>query len=102
MTWLGGDPLILNDRRPDLPVLLVHGTADTLVPVGFTDDFAAALRRGGHDVTTVYPDGVTHDTVYSAEVAAPIIAGWLAAITPARPPGPRTMAKALTAVQHRH
>ncbi|MGA8046923.1 MAG: alpha/beta hydrolase fold domain-containing protein [Dermatophilaceae bacterium] len=102
MTWLDGNPLILNDRRPDLPVLLVHGTADTLVPVSFTDDFAAALRRGGHDVTTVYPDGVTHDTVYSAEVAAPIIADWLAAITPAPPPAPRTVANALTAVQHRH
>jgi len=87
-TWLDGNPLILNDRRPDLPVLLVHGTADTVVPVSLTGDFAAALRSGGHDVTTVFPDGVTHNTVYSAEVAAPIIADWLAAITAAGPPAP--------------
>lgn len=87
-TWLDGNPLILSDRRPDLPVLLVHGTADTVVPVRFTDDFAAALRRGAHDVTTVYPDGVTHNTVYSAEVAAPIIADWLATVSAAGPPAP--------------
>lgn len=76
-TWDDGNPLTLADQRPDLPVLLVHGAADDLVPMSFTEDFAAALRAGDHDVTTEYPEGVTHETVYSAEVAAPIIGEWL-------------------------
>lgn len=84
-SWDDGNPLTLADRRPAVPVLLVHGTADDLVPVSFTEDFAAALRAGGHEVTTDFPEGATHDTVYSAEVAGPIIADWLG---PASAPTP--------------
>ncbi len=76
-TWDDGNPLGLADRRPDVPVLLVHGSDDTTVPTEFTTAFAEALTAGGHDVTTRLLDGVDHQSVYSAAVAAPVIADWL-------------------------
>ena len=54
-----------------------HGTADTTVPMFFTDRFAASLVEGGHDVVVITPDGVDHHAVYAAEVAAPLILSWL-------------------------
>jgi len=71
------NPVALAAERPELAVLLVHGTADDVVPIGLTHELAAALIAGGHDVTTRYPDGVDHQSVYSAQVAGPIIASWL-------------------------
>ncbi|MCR6494383.1 alpha/beta hydrolase [Cellulomonas sp. P24] len=71
------DPVAAAGRRSELAVLLVHGTADGLVPVEQTQRFAAALSAGGHQVTTRYPDGAGHASVYSAGVAGPIIADWL-------------------------
>lgn len=75
--WTGANPLDHADRRPDLDVLLIHGTADRSVPVSFTEAFAVALIAGGHVVETQYPDGADHHTIYSAEVAVPLIAAWL-------------------------
>ncbi|CAN5201272.1 alpha/beta fold hydrolase [soil metagenome] len=71
------NPVALAGERPQLPVLLIHGTADTTVPVSFTEQFAAALVAGGHRVVSHYPDGVDHQSVYSASVAGPLIADWL-------------------------
>jgi len=85
-SWGDGNPLTYVDRRPEVPVLLVHGTADDLVPVSFTEGFATALRAGGHDVTAEYPEGATHQSVYSAEVAAPLVAAWLGLPTPVQEP----------------
>ena len=72
-----GNPLDHAHLRPEVDVLLVHGTADTTVPVFFTERFATALTDGGHDVLVATPDGVDHHTVYSAEEAAPLIIPWL-------------------------
>jgi predicted esterase len=71
-----GKPGARADLRAEVPVLLLHGTADPVVPVSFTEQFAAALDGGGHELTTQYLEGVDHDTVCSAEVVAPIIAEW--------------------------
>lgn len=71
------DPRAAAGNRPELAVLLVHGTADGLVAVEQTQRFAAALRAGGHDVTARYVDEAGHASVYSAGVAGPIIAAWL-------------------------
>jgi acetyl esterase/lipase len=73
----GANPRTYADQRPDLPVLLVHGTADDLVPTWFTEDFAGVLAARGHDVTAEYPEGATHFTVFRPEVAGPLIAAWL-------------------------
>ena len=72
-----GNPVGYAAARPQMPVLLVHGTADGLVPVQLTTEFADALSTGGHAVSTDYPAGVDHQSVYSAEVAGPVVAAWL-------------------------
>ena len=71
------DPVALAGERPQLPVLLIHGAADATVPLAFTEQLAAALVAGGHQVVTHYPDGVDHQSVYSDTVAGPLIADWL-------------------------
>ncbi len=71
------NPVALAPQRPQLPVLLIHGTADTTVPAASTEQLAAALTAAGHPVTTDYPNGVGHQSVYSAAVAGPLIADWL-------------------------
>jgi predicted esterase len=63
--------------RPDLPVLLVHGDTDELVPLTFTQQFAAALRSSGHDVRVEIVQGAGHADLYSARVMAPLIAAWM-------------------------
>lgn len=75
--WTPGNPFARADLRGEMPVLLVHGTADAVVPVASTEQFATALEDGGHEVTVQYLDGVDHETVYSAEVVGPVIAEWL-------------------------
>lgn len=75
--WAGGNPLNHAAQQPTLDVLLIHGTGDRTVPIGFTEVFAEALTDGGHAVSTVFPDDVDHHAVYSAEIAAPLIISWL-------------------------
>ena len=75
--WSRGNPVDQADSRPEIAALLIHGLSDTLVPIEFTEDFAAALTHGGHEVSTQYPEGVTHASVYSSEVAAEPITTWL-------------------------
>lgn len=76
-TWDAANPVLLATRRPEVPVLLLHGDADPVVPAQFSQDFAAALRTGGHQVTLNILPGVNHGEVYSASVAAAPIVQWL-------------------------
>jgi len=87
-TRRAADPSMAAGNRPELAVLLVHGTADGLVPVEQTQRFAAALSARGHEVTTRYVDGAGHASVYSAGVAGPIIADWLGPGRGSLPTGP--------------
>lgn len=75
--WDAGNPAAHAGQRPELDVLLAHGTADDVVPTFFTEAFADALRTAGHDVEEVYIDGADHHSVYSADTAAPLIVDWL-------------------------
>ncbi|MEU8587183.1 alpha/beta hydrolase [Streptomyces sp. NPDC048664] len=43
LTSIGNAP-----DRPAVPIGLVHGSADTLIPVGHATEFLAALHRAGH------------------------------------------------------
>lgn len=79
-TWDVANPVLLADRRPEVPVLLLHGDADELVPPQFSTVFADALRAGGHPVTLDVISGVNHGEVYSAAVAAAPVAEWLGAL----------------------
>jgi acetyl esterase/lipase len=76
-TWDAANPMLLAARRPEVPVLLLHGDADETVPAQFSQDFAAALRSGGHQVTLSILPGVNHGEVYSAPVAAAPVVEWL-------------------------
>jgi acetyl esterase/lipase len=76
-TWDAANPVLLAERRPEVPALLLHGDADELVPATFSTDFAAALRAGGHQVALDVLPGVNHGEVYAASVAAAPLAQWL-------------------------
>ena len=54
-----------------------NGDADPVVPAQFSQDFAAALRTGGHQVALSILPGVNHGEVYSAAVAAAPVVQWL-------------------------
>lgn len=76
-TPLAANPAQHTDERPDVPVLLVHGLADTIVPSTFATDFAAQLDAGGHDVTTNYLEDVDHGQVFLPDVIGSVVLGWL-------------------------
>jgi acetyl esterase/lipase len=80
--WDDGNPLRMTTNRPTLPVLLVHGAADDLVPLSFSEEFAAALTAGGHPVELEVVDAVDHMSVFGEDVAGPLIADWLGLAAP--------------------
>ena len=67
------------EQGDEVPVLLLHGEGDDVVPSSFSTDFGAALRNGGHDETVSILPGEDHQSIYSAEVAAGPVTEWLAA-----------------------
>lgn len=74
--WRDGDPLTWADSRAEIPVLLMHGTADEMVPVWFTESMADALERGGHEVTTDYPHGARHNDLFRSSWVLDDILDW--------------------------
>lgn len=74
--WREGNPLRWAMERPDVPVLLVHGADDELLPVSYTQDMAAALEEGGHDVVTTYPEGAGHNDVFRPEWVLDDLVAW--------------------------
>ena len=88
--WDAGNPIVLAPERPELPVLLVHGQDDPLVPASVSVAFSQALVEGGHPVDLQVLDGVDHDSVYGADVAGPVIVSWLGLDAMAREADPET------------
>jgi len=78
--WDAANPVLLAAHHPDVPVLLLHGDADDVVPVGYSSDFAMALNAAGHPTTLAVLLGEDHASIYAAEVVAPTIAEWLKAL----------------------
>lgn len=76
-TWAQANPVERTDLRPDVPVLLLHGEADQVVPVDFTTQFADTLEAAGHPVTVEVVPDADHDTIYQADVAGDRVATWL-------------------------
>ena len=75
--WREGNPHTWVDERPELPVLLVHGTYDNLARVSFTEDMAAALQRAGHPVTMELLAGEDHNDVFRPDVVGDLLIGWV-------------------------
>lgn len=79
--WDDGDPMRWatspSSMAATLRVLLIHGDADTTVPLQQTRDFSAALTDAGADVEVEVVPGQTHQTIYAADVAAPFVQTWL-------------------------
>jgi acetyl esterase/lipase len=78
--WAAGNPLTYASSDPALPALLVHGSADALVPVDFTEQFAEALSSAGHPVETRIVAGATHGSIFDPAVTGDMIASWLLAL----------------------
>lgn len=78
--WEEGNAVLAAGLRPELPVLLIHGGADQLVPMSFTDDFAQALRVAGHDVTVTVVEGADHHTIYRPEMIGDVIIEWVSTL----------------------
>lgn len=76
--WQAADPVAMAAAAPTgLRVLLLHGTADDVVPTRSSSAFGAALRSGGVDVTVRLVDGVDHLGVFTPAVAAAPLRTWL-------------------------
>jgi acetyl esterase/lipase len=75
--WDAANPVIHADLRPEVPVLLLHGEADDVVPVSFTTDFGTALEAAGHPTTVRVLTDEDHETVYAAETAVRPVVDWL-------------------------
>ena len=76
--WADGDPYTWVGERPDLPVLVVHGAADDLVPVEFTEDLATALTDAGHEVQVELVPEAGHNDVFASDAVLRPLADWLA------------------------
>lgn len=85
--WAAANPLLLAHRNPDVPFLLLHGSADDVVDDAFTTDFAVALDEAGHPTTAAVLEGVDHQEVYWPSVAADPVLRWLATLTTPTTPG---------------
>lgn len=82
--WRAGDVHTWVRERPQLPVLLVHGGADQLIPESTSTSLAAALRAAGHPVRTELLPAATHGSVYQPETVLALLLDWLSTL--AAPP----------------
>jgi acetyl esterase/lipase len=76
-TWREGDPMTWLTQRTDLPVLLAHGGADSLLPPAFTRTFADALRAAGHPVEVSIVPGADHNDMFAPKVIADTVIAWI-------------------------
>lgn len=79
--WRAADPIGLAAAAPPgLHVLLLHGTADDLVPGRMSTTLGDALRSAGVDVTVRMVAGADHLSLFTAPVAAGPVRRWLAGL----------------------
>lgn len=75
--WASGNPMNLVDGDTDLDVLLIHGGADAVVPVDFSESFATTLEESGVSVELAILPGVNHSRITSPEVVGDLIVSWI-------------------------
>lgn len=68
--WARGNPITYVESAPPIPVLLLHGDADELVPVAFSRELANLLEAAGKPVIfETLPGGVHATTLDPARTA---------------------------------
>lgn len=72
--WDAGNPYTHLESRPPGEALIVHGDADEVVALSFSEEFAGALIDAGHEVELVVLSGVDHRAVAGPLVVADLIA----------------------------
>lgn len=86
--WRDGNPVTWVNQRPQLPVLLAHGSADDTVSPTATTSFADLLRAAGHPVTVEIVAGADHGSIYRPRVIADRLLSWIRTLPRRGPPGP--------------
>lgn len=75
--WEAANPVQRAGLRPEVPVLLMHGEDDDVLPVDFTTQLGDALEAAGHPTTVEMVAGADHLEIFAADVAGARIAAWL-------------------------
>ena len=78
--WDQGNPMLQAGSHPGLPVLLMHGDDDRVVPPSFTTGFDRMLAEGGHSVTSILVAGADHHSIYTADVSGAAIVDFVASL----------------------
>ena len=87
--WQSGDPVRLVAEAPEnLQVLLMHGDADDLVPLGQSQEFEAALEAQGVPVRLDVVPGADHADLYQADIVGAPIIDWIAGLAAPASPSP--------------
>jgi acetyl esterase/lipase len=71
--WAEGNPLTYAISAPDVPILLIHGADDQVVPLSFGADLASELEDAGAEVDLVELAGATHQDVRDPLVVGDLI-----------------------------
>jgi acetyl esterase/lipase len=76
--WNAGNPYTYIDQvSPDLQLLLIHGTADELVPVGMTENLFLALDQVGASATLKIVADAGHGEVTSPRLVGDLISAFV-------------------------
>jgi acetyl esterase/lipase len=76
--WNKGNPYTYIDQiSPDLDLLLIHGTADELVPVGMTENLYLAVDQAGGSAILKIVAGAGHGEVTSPRIVGDLIAAFV-------------------------
>lgn len=75
--WKQGNPFTYVQLAPEVPVLLLHGDADQVVPPIFSESFAAALEDAGIPVQLELLSGAEHGTINDPRVVGDRIADFI-------------------------
>ena len=75
--WASGNPFSWIQDSPDISTLLLHGDADLVAPIGFSEELAEALASAGRDVTFEVLAGRSHSDANSPRVVGDRIAAFL-------------------------
>lgn len=75
--WAAGNPFTYASSVPDIPILLIHGDADDVVPISFTEQLEEALAIAGARVELETLTGGTHPDAADPEFVTRLITAFL-------------------------